>query len=938
MKRMMLCFVILVIGSGFGCEQLPIQSMETETVSEPEGQNTASNLSQVIAPLGNTCTPETMDTDCSAEIAMLTNDECVEFPGVFCSTDTDMCSVQVNAQCYFAKSGAKCMTDADCQDNSLCTVNLCVGDGVCMTGHYQNGTVCEYNDTTSEWWVCQEVASGLQPACLPPEVVPQPECEKHSDCNDNNTCTVDICDSGSCTNNIDSTNSFCTLCETDADCDEFDTASCDNGQLKITSRTCVEDQGAKRCSSAVVEVNETCTYGCSNSDVACAEAECQTDQDCFDGSFCSIDSCEAGWCIYTHNPVADCTLCSSDDDCAHLNYLVCDPSGNWVNGYEYTCKQYDGAQRCAEINPYTHDTCEFGCDNSTTECNPECTADADCEDGYFCTTDSCSDEGVCEYEDVPASVCTTCATDADCAHLNYEECSLNYKVDFNFGCVMSQGAMRCADLSAQNTLCEFGCNADTTSCIPECNVNQDCESKNVKTCNNGTESTEFYGCVAGSCQVSGTLESGCQYGCGDNNTCATSPPPECEEDLDCDLGTVCSIDTCQNGQCVNTTSLSASVGCTECTTSSDCTHLNTQVCSSGKLYTNQRTCVEFSDGFDRCWGQTLVLNKVCAHGCNGAGTACNPAPPEPECTHASQCNDGKECTVDSCSNGSCVYSNLTGTSCNFASCGTGECNNGSCQLAQDNCNDNNPCTNDICTTNGCSHTAIQGCDFCTADEQCDDGVACTNDSCNNNTCEYTPGDDCITCSTVSDCPDDPQWSAVTCNTVCEYYDPAPVVHVIWQMPGSWNVDHVEMEGSFCENGAQAPTSSTMSGVEACGSNGTFWNTFPAVDSVVDTTEWSVPTIQSPMQSPRVEAFVPVKAGVRWMIHQWMFANNGKVDWLCNDHDGPKEFDNAWNGETHYGDLIFYAPDGTQLSWEIKPGNNLVGCLFWVNVGTISDLN
>lgn len=150
-------------------------------------------------------------------------------------------------------------------------------------------------------------------------------------------------------------------------------------------------------------------------------------------------------------------------------------------------------------------------------------------------------------------------------------------------------------------------------------------------------------------------------------------------------------------------------------------------------------------------------NNACTmgDGCDGAG-ACQPG-------GMLTCDDGKECTNDSCSTATgCVFTNRTGTctddgnECTNDVCGGGLCTHpartGSCT------DDGNACTNDSCSGGVCTHpnktngTACNDGTFCTNPDTCQGGLcggaarscgdtnACTSDTCDetNQTCVHDP--------------------------------------------------------------------------------------------------------------------------------------------------------------------------------------------------------
>jgi hypothetical protein len=138
------------------------------------------------------------------------------------------------------------------------------------------------------------------------------------------------------------------------------------------------------------------------------------------------------------------------------------------------------------------------------------------------------------------------------------------------------------------------------------------------------------------------------------------------------------------------------------------------------------------------------------------------------------CDDQNACTTDTCNylDGSCNYANVTdGTTCDFGGL-PGVCAAGACEdamlCAGVDCDDGNQCTVDTCNPSDgtCSNDTVANgtsCDFgglpgvCTAGTcedamlcatvDCDDGNACTTDTCDpvDGGCNYTGVTDGTTC-------------------------------------------------------------------------------------------------------------------------------------------------------------------------------------------------
>lgn len=128
----------------------------------------------------------------------------------------------------------------------------------------------------------------------------------------------------------------------------------------------------------------------------------------------------------------------------------------------------------------------------------------------------------------------------------------------------------------------------------------------------------------------------------------------------------------------------------------------------------------------------------------------NPAP-APASTLVTRCDDGNDCTTDSCSAGVCSFTPdcTVDADCNDGdACTMDVCtDDGCCESSPITCDDGNDCTTDTCDpASGCVFTPD-----CTVDTDCDDVDACTMDVCTDEgCCENNP----ITCDDDDACTED----------------------------------------------------------------------------------------------------------------------------------------------------------------------------------------
>ncbi len=583
---------------------------------------------------GNACTIDTCDN----------NNNCVFNP--LCPADGNPCTTDL------CVSGTCLNIPTDCDDGDLCTVDSCdlsgncayapscvVDDGISCTADTCNHGVCLHQN------ICT--------------------CAVHSDCNDNNACTLDSCLAGSCDysasiacNDLSScTDDYCLngFCEHDPIyCNDLDACTmdtCIGGSCRNTPLNCAD---ASLCT------NDTCIGGfCINAPVACDDnISCTTDAcnpgngNCVftpvvcpsDGLPCTTDTCVSGSCVSLPKNCDDDNLCTTDacasGICQH-NPMVCPGDGD----------------------PCTADFCLSGV----------CTSQPlVCDDQNLCTTDYCD------------SILAACAYDPVCDNDDSDPCTNDTCI--NGQCLNIQIA--CNDNnSCTNDFCDNGvCTYDPTCdlddgnpCTDDTCINSACVYI-PKDCDDNISCT-IDSCNAGTCLNTYT----CQLDDGDPCTVDTCGIGDCIHfPKTCNDFSSCTDDFCQNGICVFDPLCVLDDGdlCTnDFCISGQCIHQGI-FCNDGNLCTD-----------DECQGGVCVYDPIA-------------------------CDDGNSCTTDSCLNGNCIFVPIVGP-CNNAcdtmvcddgnACTTNSCANGVCFYDPMNCNDNDQCTTDGCTGGICTHAPILNC-------------------------------------------------------------------------------------------------------------------------------------------------------------------------------------------------------------------------------------
>jgi hypothetical protein len=321
---------------------------------------------------------------------------------------------------------------------------------------------------------------------------------------------------------------------------------------------------------------------------------------------------------------------------------------------------------------------------------------------------------------------------------------------------------------------------------------------------------------------------------------------ECESDQDCDDYNPCTMNRCQQHECVYQPQTIKEPG-------------SCMIMNSGLGYCKAGECAplecaelgEIKDSFTTCNGNTLVSqgtecvnhfweDKVvdqeqCDFGC--AAGEC-----QPECSQNTDCDDQDYCTFDFCHQAACEHQAVPycdsetplcqenqdcydGQPCTIDVCLNQSCFGAKvpgCDLQPGclndfDCHDSNPCTEDSCLDGACYIASIPGCEqpvaACQEDEDCDDGLPCTYDICLIDLClnEQLPNCGCVHDSECDDqdfCTIDAcvnglcanldipgcgvdlfEVESVTCNIAC----PLPKQPIVWT---EWYTSEFENYQSF----------------------------------------------------------------------------------------------------------------------------------------------
>ena len=638
-----------------------------------------------------------VDAGCTGAIGCVctANDEC----------DSKLCHIENGS----GLCGKPCETGgkAGCDDGDPCTLDTCKvsvdkdKDSTCNHPAATKGTACDDGS-----------------ACTKDDGCDAGKCAGATiDCNDNNACTTDGCDTTSgCTNKGDVTSS----CDDGDACTKDDACkagtctgggkvSCDDGN-PCTTDSCAKATGCKHATKngGACDDGSACTTG-----DTCAKGVCTGGKAliCDDKNPCTKDSCDATKgceaASIDGKPCNDGSACTLGDACAASK---CAP-GKKAN--------------CDDGNPCTKDACDMavGCtataligdkcdDGSACTIGDKCAVEKDgssvcapgaakiCDDNNPCTKDAC---------DLAVGCTTTNLEGANCVPAGGNKC--------NTGGACKAGV--CAVVQ------RVGCDDGNGCTVDACDKNTGlCTYKSVKdgsTCTDGNACTGSDACKAGSCKSAPKV-------CDDKNACtadncdpATGCTTKALVNTPCTDGSVCTQkDTCKGGKCTGGAKIVCDDGnpCTDdlCVAKTGCrTSVRKGACSDGNACTSKDTC---KNGW------------------------CQPGP-------LADCNDGNSCTVDSCDAKSGCVKTPAAISCNDGNpCSVADlCSDGACKAGKlQSCDDNNACTADKCDTK-------KGCVSLPVGVSCTDGDACTiGDACKDGTCvkgAFKTCDDNNTCTADS---------------------------------------------------------------------------------------------------------------------------------------------------------------------------------------------
>lgn len=721
--------------------------------------------------------------------------------GVLCTRDscdsvTGQCIHKFDKSICYSCAAGPCQVDTDCNAwskskglSSKCKEAYCnVKTGSCMSRKIkQCAEQCKVN--------CLPYHACDSAQCVLNKNSQQFECvHSRKSCDDHKSCTIDTCDKTlGCVHTLDrETCPNHPVCDSDSDCKNW--ATTHNFERKCKKAVCDIKRGicVARATSTECDLSE-CQKNCKPKD-SCETTKCVVSEGgaicsrtpiiCDDKKACTVDKCDPKLgCVFKYTVNEVCKQhcqCSHNVDCKDYesrNKLadqclkaVCDQSlGACVKvsaDKECKIKRKDCKTDCVSTSACDIAKCVKVANSEELVCKH---TQRNCDDGVLCTKDSCDpalgcvhtftrDDEICPFQ---------CASDSDCLKWGFslklgkqcKKAACNKKAG---SCYIVPKERTCVTLDECSANCVAKNLCESASCALNEKGDYFCKRVTKNTCNDGNECTlDICEPLTGQCSHTPISSPKCQTtptcpNCAPINSCETAKCIDSGEGficlrkpVECDDSNACTVDSCDNLKgCVHTYVTSEKCPppkdqCKECTPKNAC---ESAVCvkNPDQSSTCKRTLNTCNDGKE-C---TKDSCDTTTGKCSNVYTVCAKCPPD------AQCNKNLDCKAWAVKKGydlDCltpVCDDKLGA-CKVVPNGN-KCKPKFCKKA---CPPRNACEDSTCSYDVLSKKLL--CDY--QRKTCDDKNKCTKDSCDPSIgCVFTfdktiTGCDTPICKQKSDC-------------------------------------------------------------------------------------------------------------------------------------------------------------------------------------------
>ena len=190
-----------------------------------------------------------------------------------CTTPTcnnnGICERSLNENKINCLNDCKCEADSECEDGNICTTDTCdYNSGTCSRSYNSNS--CEDNNA------CTEVDTCREGTCL----------GTAKNCNDNDACTIDSCQTGIC-NNVFSNSVLGCVCNSNSDCN--DNNLCTTDSCNSLTHDCSYTNNQNSCDDGLYcTITDICNQGtCMGNSRSCNDSISYTQDSCSE----TLDSC-----------------------------------------------------------------------------------------------------------------------------------------------------------------------------------------------------------------------------------------------------------------------------------------------------------------------------------------------------------------------------------------------------------------------------------------------------------------------------------------------------------------------------------------------------------------------------------------------------------------------------------------------------------------------
>ncbi len=508
----------------------------------------------------------------------------------------------------------ECMSNYDCDSGEVCIQNECVKANAPSNGPYHVD-----GDKDSSSYVPVDVPEDYQPP----------------NCDDGNVCTYDLFDGSSCKhlpmgNTIacktsDGSPGHCPPAElcTEQSCECIaDSLDCDDGL------ECTED--------ILNTANSTCTYKIKDG-TCLIDRQCHNDGDVHPTNPCLVCNAESTKNAWSYLPEG--TAC--DDGNPNTTNDQCNGRGVCIG--EPFVPECTNDDECDDGIDCTYDTCTSGhCDNPIMPhfclIDNVCVAEGDANNGNICivckpdnsTSDWTIDEGASCDDGDASTVEDKCQPDGSCAGIT-AQCTSDDQCDDGIDCTTDTCDMQ--TYTCQNVVSDGFCLIDGT-----CHTDGEANPNNIcLICDPTTNDSDWSPAPSDTSCDDGNANT-INDKCDGSGNCA-GEEISCTEDTDCTTELTCMTGTCVEGKCefaigqFNCLIDDTCYGEGDVNPNNPCLVCTPSENQTGWSYNNGVSC----DDNDTCTQNDVCINGECmgewVDGC---------------CHEDSQCDDGIECTEDSC--------------------------------------------------------------------------------------------------------------------------------------------------------------------------------------------------------------------------------------------------------------------------------------------------